>query len=475
MADFDYFVIFAEMRTGSNFLEANLNAFDGVHCYGEAFNPHFIGYPNSNDVLGVTQAVRDSGPTVLIDAIKQSPEGLGGFRYFHDHDPRVLDPVIEDPRCAKVVLTRNPLDSYVSWKIAQATGQWKLTDAKSRKDGKARFDADEFEAHVNALQAFQVTLLNRLQVLGQTAFFVAYEDVQNLEVMNGLARYLGVASRLDSLDKKLKVQNPKPVTEKVENLLEMQEGLARLDRFNLARTPNFEPRRGPAVPSYVTAAQSPLLFSPVRGGPEAAARQWLAGVDGASVGALGSKHSQGDLRQWMRQNPGHRSFTVLRHPVARAHHVFCTRILNSGEGGFHGIRKTLIRRYKFALPENGPDASYDLVAHRAVFAEFLKFLNGNLSGQTAIRIDPEWASQVQVLQGFGEFILPDRLIREENAQDELDDLLRSMGIEPAYGQWPSLDEGHPFALDQIYDSEIEKLTRSAYGRDYVFLGFGNYA
>ncbi|MDX1782140.1 MAG: nodulation protein NodH, partial [Thalassovita sp.] len=44
---FDYFVVFAEMRTGSNFLETNLNAFPGLTCYGEAFNPHFIGYPNA--------------------------------------------------------------------------------------------------------------------------------------------------------------------------------------------------------------------------------------------------------------------------------------------------------------------------------------------------------------------------------------------------------------------------------------------
>ncbi|MEL7131520.1 MAG: nodulation protein NodH, partial [Pseudomonadota bacterium] len=48
MAKFDYFVVFAEMRTGSNFLEANLNALDGLSCYGEAFNPGFIGYPKKD-------------------------------------------------------------------------------------------------------------------------------------------------------------------------------------------------------------------------------------------------------------------------------------------------------------------------------------------------------------------------------------------------------------------------------------------
>ncbi len=49
---FDSFVVFAEMRTGSNFLEANLNAFEGISCHGEAFNPFFMGYPKSEPILG---------------------------------------------------------------------------------------------------------------------------------------------------------------------------------------------------------------------------------------------------------------------------------------------------------------------------------------------------------------------------------------------------------------------------------------
>ena len=36
---FTSFVMFAGMRTGSNFLEANLNALPGVSCLGEVFNP----------------------------------------------------------------------------------------------------------------------------------------------------------------------------------------------------------------------------------------------------------------------------------------------------------------------------------------------------------------------------------------------------------------------------------------------------
>ncbi|MEO0773123.1 MAG: nodulation protein NodH, partial [Pseudomonadota bacterium] len=160
---FDYFVVFAEMRTGSNFLESNLNAMDGITCHGEAFNPHFIGYPNKTDILGYSQAKRDENPAGLIWAIREDTDGLGGFRFFHDHDPRVIDLCLDDPRCAKIVLTRNPVDSYVSWKIAKATGQWKLTNVKRRKDtDKIDFESAEFDAHVSALQEFQVFLLNRL-------------------------------------------------------------------------------------------------------------------------------------------------------------------------------------------------------------------------------------------------------------------------------------------------------------------------
>ena len=64
--------------------------------------------------------------------------------------------------------------------------------------------------------------------------------------MNGLARYLGVQSELERLDKSLKKQNPSPISEKVRNFGEMEVALSGLDRSNLNRTLNFEPRRGPA-------------------------------------------------------------------------------------------------------------------------------------------------------------------------------------------------------------------------------------
>lgn len=473
MTRFDCFVVFAEMRTGSNFLEANLNAFDGISCLGEVFNPHFIGYPNAEDVLGISQEERDAKPHRLLDAVRAAPD-MAGFRYFHDHDPRVLDALLTDPKVGKVVLTRNPVDSYISWKIAQATGQWKLTNVKKRKAGRAVFDGPEFEAHLDALQAFQVQIMNTLQRTGQTAFYVAYEDLQDVAVMNGLAAWLGCPARLDSLNTALKRQNPQPVAEKVENFEEMAASLARLDRFNLSRTPNFEPRRGPAVPTYFAGAKTPLLYMPVRSGPETAVLGWLAGLDGVAEKDLPSDFTQGTLRTWKRERPGHRSFTVIRHPLARAHEAFCTKILTTEKGSFKGIRKTLRRAHALPIPEGEPGPDYDVDAHREAFTAWLTFVKANLSGQTAVRVDGHWASQAQCIQGMADHTLPDMVVREDEMAMYLPALAMQAGHEAPPDPQPVATRA-PFALAQIYDDRIEALAREAYQRDYDMFGFDDWS
>lgn len=472
MAQFDYFVVFAEMRTGSNFLEANLNAFDGLTCHGEAFNPNFIGYPDRDDILGLSQDDRDSNPHQLLELVKQA-EGLNGFRFFNSHDLRVFEPMLNDPRCAKIILTRNPIESYVSWKIAKATGQWKLTDVKRLREKTVEFEAEEFERHVAKLQAFQMVLLGGLQRTGQTAFYIDYEDLQDVEIMNGLASFLGVDARLNELDKSLKKQNPSPLSDKVVNFDQMEDALARLDQFNLNRTPNFEPRRGPSVPTFFSGAQSPLLYLPIRSGPEDAVTQWLAALDNVTPSELGSGFTQKSLRNWKRRNVGHRSFTVVRHPVARAHAAFCEKILRTGPGSYVGIRKALVQKFKLDMPAQYPDEAYSSEKHREAFLGFLRFVKSNLGGQTAIRVDSHWATQANALQGFAEFATPDLVLREDGLQDDLAILAAQIGKDVM----PLVPMTDPFAdqLVEIYDAEVEAAVLDVYQRDYDAFGFGPYA
>jgi hypothetical protein len=209
---------------------------------------------------------------------------------------------------------------------------------------------------------------------------------------------------------------------------------------------------------------------PIAGGPQQEVRRWLAALDGERQNALGMRMTQKDLRQWKRQNKGHRSFAVLRHPLLRAHEVFCHRILNSGKGSYLQLRRTLVRRYKLPLTEEGQEQAIDLAAHRTAFMAFLTFLNGNLAGQTAVRVDPEWASQAQILQGFGEFTLPDLILREETLVQDLAKLAASVGYD-ATPQIETAGSYGPHTLEDFYDDEVEALCAEVYQRDYMMFGF----
>ena len=461
---FHSFVLFADMRTGSNFLEANLNAMPGVVSYGEAFNPNFIGKKDQTELLGVTLEERERAPGVLLARMRDSAEGVSGFRYFHDHDPRILDEVLGDPGCAKIILTRNPVDSYVSWKIARATGQWKLTDAKRLKTASARFDAAEFEAHLTAVQAFQLLLLRGLQSTGQTAFYVDYEDLGSVAVLNGLASFLGVEGRLAAVDDTLKKQNPEEIESKIENLAEMREALTRLDRFNLSRTPNFEPRRPAAIPSAVAAASAPVLFFPIRSGPDTGVREWLSGL---GAGGLIDGFEQKTLRQWKRANPGHRCFMVVRHPLLRAHVAFREKIVS---GKLAEQRRILIRAYKAVLPEPGMPFA-DANAERAAFLVFLRYAKLSVAGQTGLRVDPNWASQTAVVQGVSGFQPPDHIFREDRIAEGLALLAADLGISAPTA---AIDRAAEAPLLAIHDTQLEAAAADAYQRDYMGFGFGRW-
>ena len=386
----------------------------------------------------------------------------------------MLKKILDDRRCAKIILTRNPVDSYVSLKIAKATGQWKLSDAKKRRSAQIRFDADEFDEHVDRMQQFQMLLQNALQVTGQTAFHVAYDDLENLQVLNGIAQYLGLEDRLTDLDKSMKKQNPGAMADKVENHEEMEASLRSRDWFDLSRTPNFEPRRGPSVRNWTTAAKAALLYVPMHGGLDEGLEHWMARLDGVSPAALGRQRSQNDLRAWFRENPNSLRFCVLRHPLVRAHDVFCRQILPTEDDGYKLVRKTLMQRYKLPLPKQYPCDGYDREAHYQAFAAFLDFLKANLAEQTSIRCDQLWASQAQVLQGVAEFALPDLILRESDLPAELPRLAARVGYADAPGFEPVLP-ALPFVLSDIYQPELDAKARQAYARDYVLYGFEDWS
>ena len=448
------------MRTGSNFLEANLNALAGLTCYGEAFNPDFMGGEGKVELLGVSIDQRNQDPAGFVQTIRAKTEGLAGFRFFNDHDPRVFDLLVNDVDCAKIILTRNQLESYLSWKIAVESDQWWLANSKHLKTVRPTFDAAEFIKRYDTLHDFQRKLVHRLQVTGQTAFYIDYEDVLDLDVLNGLAAFLGVESRLEKLDFKFKKQNPEPLRDKVANPAEMELALQKQDWFGVGHAPNFEPRRQAGVPSYVVSQVAPLLFLPVKGAPDVRIKGWL-GAFGATETAMNRQA----LRKWRMAHPGQRSFTVLRHPLARAHTVFADFIKREW---MPELRPYLKRVHHYDLPGKGYASADDYRAGLLVFLDLAKHM---LSGRTELKLPAMMATQGAILQGFAQIQPPDMVLREDHLAEGLGRLVADVGL-----LMPGLpDEPAPqFALSELYGPDLEAAARGAYWRDYEAFGYGDW-
>lgn len=465
---FDYFVVLAGMRTGSNLLEEQLAAMPGIVSHGELFNPHFFGKPEQVSQWGLSMAARDSDPVRVIGAMRKASQGLHGFRLFYDHDARAIDHVLRDLKAAKIILTRRPIDSYVSRKIARKTGQWWLGDMTSARKAKVPFEAQEYADFLNDLFDFQHRIAHTLQTTGQTAFNIAYEDLSDADVLAGLGRFLGADGPPDPAKVKAKVQNPTPVKARLTNPKVAEEALRALTTPDLGRIQVYEPDRGPGLRFFRACQTAPLLYMPIRGAGFDPVPDWLEQVD--PDGEVESGMTQKDLRRWKRQRGNHRTFTVLRHPLPRVHDAFCRFILPKDEENYAEVREILARRYDLPLPKDWPTDGWDIDQHRAAFLGFLKFLVGNLGGQTALRVDNTWATQTVLLHAIGQFALPDRIIREGALNAELQHLSSEVGVD-ALEIKGGFEVAAPFALSEVANDEIQDAAATAYRRDYVMFGF----
>lgn len=456
-ARFSSFVILCEMRTGSNLLEQTLNSTGDVTSWGEPFNPEFLGQPGETNLLGLTQEDRKSDPLAVLRAIEKQP-GVSGFRYFQDHDPRVMSEILTNPRIAKVVLTRNPLDSYTSLKIARATDVW-VERVTPRTRNRTNFDPGEFAVHLESRRAFHETITRTLQKTGQTAFYLDYADLRDVEVINGLLQFLGSKARITEVSTKLVAQNPGEATEKVRNAAAMRKVIAELDPFNLSHGPVFEPRRGPGVPRMIVAPGCPVLFLPMPGGPTDAVRTWLSRC---GHGSTETGLNRGTLRNWMKEHPGFRSITVLTHPALRAFRAFAGLKIDSDT-----VVSLVLRDFSPML-----DASFDRTspdAERLAFLAFLDFVRANLDGQTMLPVPAAWASQCALLDGFSQVVHPDLVAREETLRRDIHALSATL---PGLPDLEPPPDGAATALARILDDEVQKAARRTYQRDMVAFGFG---
>ena len=237
----------------------------------------------------------------------------------------------------------------------------------------------------------------------------------------------------------------------------MKKRLAKIGFFNIDHIPNFEPRRQGAITTYAASDAIGLLFQPSKSGPDL--RNGLAGYGGVLT-----TFDRQALKAWRIEHLGHRSFTVLRHPLKRVHAAFCEYREKEWMGELRGHLK---RVHKFELPPKGAEFA-SIAAHRAGFLKFLEMTKHLHASRTELRTPPYLASQVATITGFYVLQAPDQLLRE----NRLAFVCAEAGVmmQPV----PDVAERQPLALADLYGADLEAACREAYARDYTAFGFGDW-
>jgi len=218
------FVMIGMMRSGSNFLERELNLLPDIRCHGELFNPSFVGLSHEfpKGVAGYTRdntaRRNEDGTAFLKTLIAERDRPHFGFRIFLDHNPQIISEVLYDPAVKKVVLTRNLLEAYLSLANARETNVWLTTDVQRVKPSAARIDVNELVTFALRQNFFYNDILTILHRTGQEFLHIDYTEIKELDRLNEIAAFVGSDHRFDRVEEPIKKQATEPLAKRIENL-----------------------------------------------------------------------------------------------------------------------------------------------------------------------------------------------------------------------------------------------------------------
>ncbi|TGD72480.1 hypothetical protein E4634_13175 [Mangrovimicrobium sediminis] len=220
-----YACILAGMRTGSNLLQSYLNQCPGIVCLGELFNPVFVGVDRPDmEEGGFGGYRRDDVQARDRDRIAFFNRLLAEagnrelvFRLFDGHGAWAWRRVMRNRQARKVVLTRDPLEAYVSLELARATRQWVLLDSADRKVTQIEFNPVDYLAFAQERATYYSNICGRLEASGQAFVRIDYAELDDLEAVNRVIDFICPGQALSALPDTLVRQNPGTLAAKIAN------------------------------------------------------------------------------------------------------------------------------------------------------------------------------------------------------------------------------------------------------------------
>lgn len=438
-----YFVIMGAMRTGSNLLETTLDGYEGLKGLGELFNPQFIGAPGVLTRFTYDLSARNRAPLEFLEAaIAAHPDETPGFRLFDGHDPVIWAHVASDPECARILLTREPLESFISLEIAEATGQWLLVREEDRRLARVHFDADACIRYRDRIVAHYAKLRAMMRAAGRAWIELDYADLGACEALNRAARHIGSLETKARLTPCIVRQNPPSLIDRVSNP-------EALTPYLRPRRPGPETPPPPALDLMVVSRRLELIYAAAPGVGDGPVRALIADLEAAAGGAerppvFGIKRHH--LAR--RRRRGAFIFTFTRHPAARLLDAFARLEVDSA---FETARVAIARDY----------GARD-------FDAFLSFVADNLAGRTSAPSHPAWIPQSTLLAAHSAEAPLDFIGRVEDAAAGASTLLMRFGLGPApeivarfaacFSAPPRLTATQEARLFSIYESDYQKFS-----------------
>jgi hypothetical protein len=219
------------MRSGSNFIERQLNLLKDIRCHGELFNPAFTGFCHEfgKSYQGFAREdikSRNADELNFIRKIdKACDRDIMGFRLFLDHSPAITARVLYDPTIQKVVLSRNLLEAFVSLQLARDSGVWLTTEVRSVESKPVKFQTEKLITFALRQSLYYNDILTILHDTGQNYIQLDYQDIKQLDRLNDIAAFIGSENRFASVVEPIKKQNPGHVSERIEGFEKVAEDL----------------------------------------------------------------------------------------------------------------------------------------------------------------------------------------------------------------------------------------------------------
>jgi len=381
------------------------------------FSPYQFEIFKSSQSVGEDIDLRERYPAAFLDKLLDLDGSMRAFSYGRGDDPRALRLIIQDARILKVIV------------FPKRTAFLPEADR-------------EFYGEVSY----------QLSCSGQTAFWVAEDESECPSIRSGLKRWiLGRDTGGDRTELSLL-----PSYSDDPHLCEMNRSDGAASRFVSYFPADFE--AGPSVSISKVIGGSfgrGVLFSPIRYSMDLEVKRWME-RDPSSK----NFNSTRELRLWKAAHVGHKSFTVIRHPVLRSWLAY----LDLVNGPYGKLRGILRNRFSLNLsPSIGDEEECDKLHHNEQFIGFLKFLNRNLHGQTSVATRQGWSSQINIVSAYSRKMNIDMVLREweiPKYRAEIESFMHCSLPTPDLQEIP----------DGINTREVHRLVQAAYWKDYIHFG-----